>query len=436
MSLAKPWDERKESLLQSFEIGTSDRSFQTYDLCTPSRLRPISVPAAVEFLKNNTSSGFPDLTKKRNVKPSLLHLSLEGIYNVIKLAFQSGNFSEVCCILFTRTQEMLKTRNIWGYAIIVTLFEMMFYRPILEIQSRQFWRAALRRPDDVSYGVTKVIDYCLRNGYDIISIDFSAYDNSIKEPLSLAAFSCIKRAYQSRYHEYIDLISRVFVYVPILTPDGVMYGPHGVPSGSTFTNEVDSIVQFGIARECQYIPDYNMCQIQGDDGVHSCMSGESGKLKDHFRYYGLVVNDDKSYVAKDWAVYLQQLFHVDYRDQHGIINGIYPLYRALTRILFLERFDDFKSDGIDGTDYFSIRTISILEQCKHHPLFREFVSYVWSLDKYKLTVSDQGLANYVRRLAYQEGKDLTFKEWTYGSNISGLKSFESFKIIQSLNSKS
>jgi len=429
MSIAKTWDERRESLIESYSLPVTNRTFQPFKLTEPERLRPISVEYGIELLKNDTNSGLPYMSKKKFVKHDFADCTLDEIYNMVSTLY--FDFNILICLLFTRTQENGKTRNVWGYPIVVTLLEMLFYRPILEIQSQKFWRAALRRPIDVSIGVTQVIDYCMRNGYEILSIDFSAYDASIKEMLQFSAWSCILNAFQRKFTKYLALISEIFGTIPVLTPEGVYTGQHGVPSGSTFTNEIDSIVQYGIARECLYIPDSSMCQIQGDDGVHACTDAEA--VKDHFRSYGLVVNDDKSHVASNWAVYLQQLFHADYRDSKGIINGIYPIYRALNRIIYLERFDDFKSDGIEGTDYFSIRTISIMEQCKYHPLFREFVTYIWSLDKYKLKVSDQGLAAYVRRQSFKEGKDLTFREWTYGENVAGLKSFESFKILNELN---
>jgi len=426
MSLAKPWKDRRESLYSSFYGITSKRNFAPFLLSEPKRLRPITSEIAVGNLKNDSNSGLPDVTKKKNVKDSFKGYTLDDFYTAI-----SGNYQNFACILFTRTQESLKTRNVWGFAVLVTLYEMLFYRPVLDIQRKQDWRAALRTPDDVNLGVTKLIDYSISKGLSILSIDFSGYDNSVKHTLITNAFKTISNSFQAKYGKYIDLICDFFINVGIITPDGILHGPHGVPSGSTFTNEVDSIVQFGIARECDFIDNVQLSQIQGDDGLYCCLN--ANRVIEHFLSYGLNVNKDKSYIALNWAVYLQQLFHEDYRDEKGIICGIYPLYRALNRILYLESFDNFSEWNISGTDYFSIRTISIMEQCKHHPLFREFVTYVWSLDKYKLEVSDQGLANYVRKLAIQEGKDISFRNWTYGSNISGLKSFESVKIINSLN---
>jgi len=434
MSIAKDWEERKETLYDSFGEELTSKTFKPFLLTTPQRLRPISVTSAVGYLKNNSNSGLPDVTKKKNVKESLNGYTLDDLASIIQSYLYEGKvIKELACLLFTRTQENSKTRNVWGFSIFATVFEMIFYRPILDIQSKQSWRAALRKPDDVSAGITKLIDYSIEKDLEVLSIDFSRYDNSVKYRLITSAFETISLAFQNKYKYHFNMIKDFFINCPIVTPDGILQGQHGVPSGSTFTNEVDSIVQYGIALESDAVCELSLAQVQGDDGVYSCLN--SKLLIEHFKSYGLNVNDDKSYIAKNWAIFLQSLFHTDYRDENRVINGIYPIYRALNRIIHLERFDDFLEYGINGKDFFSIRTISILEQCKHHPLFKELVTYVWSLDKYKLTVSDQGLANYVRKLAIQEGKDITFRNWSYGSDIAGLKSFACVRIINELNSR-
>jgi hypothetical protein len=46
-----------------------------------------------------------------------------------------------------------------------------------------------------------------------------------------------------------DYIAWRFGNIGLITPDGVKDGPHGVPSGSTFTLEVNSIAQILIAKE-------------------------------------------------------------------------------------------------------------------------------------------------------------------------------------------
>jgi simple sugar transport system substrate-binding protein len=83
--------------------------------------------------------------------------------------------------------------------------------------------------------------------------------------------------------------------IGLITPDGVKDGPHGVPSGSTFTLEVNSIAQILIANTFEDIANTEF-QVQGDDGAYSTDNPEG--LKKHFGEFGLTVNDEKSYISK------------------------------------------------------------------------------------------------------------------------------------------
>jgi hypothetical protein len=248
----------------------------------------------------------------------------------------------------------------------------------------------------------------------------------VKTTLQKAAFDYFKSLYQVNYHDDLDKIYTRFNTIGLVTPDGVFDGPHGVPSGSTFTNEVDSVAQYLIATE--YGLSSDNFDIQGDDGAYVVSDPDS--LKDYFRKHNLVVNDEKSYISKDYLVYLQNLFHKDY-ERDGIIGGIYPTYRALNRILYLERFTDLEEDDLKGQDYFSIRTISILENCKFHPLFKDLVKYVASLDKYGLAYSNSGLAKYAQRISQSSGVAGIFK-YRYEDDPKGLSNFETVKILREL----
>lgn len=419
-SIAEPWSVRKANLLGSFikEQGIPDLKIFALGA---SRLRPLNISNAINFLKSGTNSGLPDIEKKVLIKPTLFSENLESLRSMV---FEA-------CILFTRTQEKRKTRNVWGYSVYLTLYEMMFYRPLLELQAKQSWRSALVSPEAVALGMTRLINQARQSDLKLLSIDFSLYDNTVKKKLQAYAFEMIALCFQPQFRFDVYRIRNIFNTIGVVTPEGILSGPHGIPSGSTFTNEVGSIIQFLIASQFSSgIEFVTLSQVQGDDGVY--LVRVASTVMDFFRSFGLIVNDEKSYVATNWAVYLQSLYHSDYVDEKGIINGIYPTYRALNRIIYPERFEDFSKYEISGPDYFAIRTITILENCKYHPLFREFVSYVVKLDKYSLEFSDQGLAAFVKRTADKEGKDVTFKEWTYGSDVKGIKSFVTYKLLQEL----
>jgi len=416
-SIAKPWSERRQSVLDYYRPDVKYRPLS--GIVSPNwrgRLRPMSAETAVQFLKNSSNSGLPYMVKKSRVKGSIV----KDWKSLLSEAYP--------CMLFTRTQENNKTRNIFGYPIADTLHEMMFYRPILDYQSKLPWRSALRKPIDVDQAMSEVIRFSQNNNVDIVSIDFSAYDASIVASLQQSAFNYFKQLYQPQFWNEIDELFERFNTIELITPDGIMHGSHGVPSGSTFTNEVDSVVQYLISLNCHQ--SVGPFQIQGDDGVYASSNSEA--LLSCFESFGLTVNRDKTKISKDFAIYLQSLYHPDYksRDDNSLIGGVYSTYRAICRIVFMERFDDISKDDISGKDYFAIRTLSILENCRNHPLFEELVRYIISLDKYKLKVSDLGLLQYVKIRSEQEGKDINFRNWQYGEDVKGLKNFYSYKIVE------
>jgi hypothetical protein len=417
-SIAKPFKDRIPSINDHFKSFTSVG--RPRPLSANYGIRPIGESSAIKLLKNDTNSGLPYFVRKSKVKSFVL-------------SDLRNSEREYPCVLFTRTQELGKTRDVWGYPIFDTIKEMRYYSPLLKVQKRQPYRKALIDADAVDVSITGLINKAKRYNYTIVSIDFSGYDATVKSELQSASFDYIKSCFRAECSSEISSIQDRFNTIPLLTPSGIWRGSHGVPSGSTFTNEVDSIAQATIANELDFI-DLNDCQIQGDDGVYILPKDSVPLLFDQFEKYGLKVNRDKTVVSDDYSTFLQCLYHPEFSNTTGIIGGIYPIYRALNRIVYLERFVGLKEQNILGKDYFSIRTISILENCKNHPLFEEFVKLILRYDKYSLNFDDSGLAKYVSNTSKASGRDV-FINHRRGLDVSGIKNFETFKLIQRLMSR-
>lgn len=412
-SIAVPWRERRAGVLNSFSAG--EEKMVEWGPPVIGRFRPLDLRNASKYIKRQTNAGLPTMLKKGSVL-------LKTMLNM-----QPGKFPAVP---FTRTQENMKARIVWGISLDDVIDEMRFYRPILLYQRDLYWRAALRSANDIDLAITKLIKYATDNGLKLLSIDFESYDDTVKYKLQFWAFMVyFASLFQSKYSPDLAYHLQRFNTVGLVTPDGILTGSHGIPSGSAYTNEVGSVVQHGIARD--FYEDLEHDQQQGDDGAYATSDPEG--LKDHFRSYGLRVNDKKSYIADEYLIYLQNLYHTDYIED-GIIRGIYPTYRALLRIVYQERFNDFSEDNISGKDYYAIRTLSILENCKHHPLFRELVEYIVKLDKFDLDVSDQGISAYVRMREKQDGKDVKFTEYKRGDGL-GIKQFASYKLAREFSGK-
>lgn len=415
-SLAASWRDRREDVNAYFESSSDYKTVP--NVTTGSRrqnLRPISLISAMGFLKNSTNSGLPYFTRKGPLKDIYL-----ADFNELLARCDS-------CALFTRTQEGGKTRTVWGYPMADTLNEMRFYRPLLEYQKKLSWRSALCGPDKVDESITRIINDAVLKRQSLVSIDFSAYDASVKYYLQKCSFDYIKSLYQSNVHVELDYIAHRFNTIGLVTPDGIKDGDHGVPSGSTFTNEVDSIVQYLCATHIGLTE--GGFDIQGDDGAYRTVKPED--LMNGFKDFGLKVNGDKSLISDKSLVYLQNLHSTDYTDESGKFGGIYSCYRALNRILFPERFDAFSVDGLLGADYYSIKTISILENCRNHPLFKDFVKFIANLDRFGLRYSQQGLAKYIERIKLKSGVEGIFK-YRRGDELTGIQSFSTVKILSEL----
>jgi hypothetical protein len=329
--------------------------------------------------------------------------------------------------MFTRTQEAGKTRTVWGYPSADTLNEMKFYRPLLQYQRNLPWRTSLLGPEAVNHSITNLLKSANELDQYLLSIDFRLYDACLKEHLQKVSFDYIRGKFQTDYHAVLHDIEERMLTIGLVTPDGVLGGPHGMPSGSTFTNEVDSIAQYECATSLGISPE--QLNVQGDDGVYRLTQPDI--LKEGFNDFGLSVNEEKSYVRKDSSVYLQNLYSLDYVQSDGIVRGIYPTYRALSKIIYPERFDKFSDDSIGGADYYSIRTISILENCSEHPLFIDLVKFIAKLDRYKLSYSQKGLFNYIQRIKKSSGsEDLILHKPE--SRVAGLNSFKTVKILNEL----
>lgn len=415
-SISKPWLERKDSVEEYFKAFTNIKSPLSYPLNDKGRLRPITLEKAASKLKNSTNSGLPFYTKKSLVKDKVVQRFNE--YLDLKMP----------CILFTRTQEQNKTRTVWGFPIADTLNESMFYFPLLDYQKNKSYRCALLGPESTDIQLTRLINIASSNSnYTLISLDFASFDTTVTG-IQKYCFDYIKHLFQNNNHDDIDYISERFRTIGLVTPDGIWYGNHGVPSGSTFTNEVDSLVQYLIfinfgLNESQFV-------IQGDDSVVLIDNKYKDKLLKYFKSFGLIVNESKTY-SGNYSVYLQNLYDSDY-SKDGLVSGIYPTYRALSRLVYQERWAKFEESDLLGKDYYAIRAISILENCKHHPLFEDLVIFIYNLDKYSLSYSKNGLKKYVDYISKTEGLTGILRN-QYGDDITGINSFETVKLIRKLS---
>lgn len=199
------------------------------------RLNPLDLQEAQLHIKLNKSSGAPLFRKKGEVLGA--EVSRAG-------RILNGDKKPPPCVAFHRIQHGPagpKTRLVWGYPASMTLLEGRFAAPLIS----QF----LRSQTPMVLGLTKLTLSArlrhLRNARHQFGLDFSRFDASICTKLIGLAFDVIRTWFDEEYHGEIHQLENYFIFTPIVMPDGYIYmKQRGVPSGSYFTQLVDSFVNY------------------------------------------------------------------------------------------------------------------------------------------------------------------------------------------------
>jgi hypothetical protein len=424
-SIQKPYSERREGIISYFNhdepkvdlsSGTFDKEFMESILNTFNKyhrphyfnsfggLRPASFQAIQDNLVRSSNSGLPLMTRKGNLLP-------------LDEDEQFADLGKYPYFLFTRTQEQGKTRPVFGAPLALTIFESMYAIPFMKFEKTLPWRAALLGEDATAEKITAILRNPETARVPKVSVDFSAYDTTVAPSLSHASFAAIASQFSNEHNQGLYNLWHLFATLGIFTPEGEISGWHGVPSGSTFTNTIDSMAQFAVASHL------GLEQVQGDDGLY--VYHKPGEIYETFDRNGFKINEDKSEESIEEISYLQRYYHPHYRhrSRYDLLGGVYSLYRAYNRIRYLERWTNFEREGITGSDFFALRTLMILENCKHHPGFEEFAKWVQSHDK--------------NQLRFTRGSELSFSKMmvakaragVFNSNATGISGFEVSKLL-------
>lgn len=232
------------------------------------------------------------------------------------------------CLSYARAQissrDKNKVRATWGYPTGVFIEEARFVYPYLDFLKK-------RRDDyPLAYGIEMgnggmgyIDDMFTRcgSGARAAMIDWRKFDKMVPAWLVRDAFSILFEAFrmdlvedsEGKYWPVNPIISQnrwkkmvdYFINTPIRLPNGERYmKAAGVPSGSAFTNIVDSIINAIVTRYVFYqvtgtFPEYDM--FMGDDSVlitkrplniekFATISAEK---------FGFIMNVDKSYLTSE-----------------------------------------------------------------------------------------------------------------------------------------
>ena len=246
-------------------------------------------------LKLSKSSGLPLMTSKAES----LAYSFDREKQV-RLGLKAPN----PCVAYKRTQKDNKTRLVWGYPLEMTIMEARFARPFIDHMLK------MRTP--MAFGLSKcdlgayIHRYIIEETGTIVALDYSKYDTTLSKTMIKAAFRIIASWFSEEDRESLgwDWIVKYFISTPIVMPDGHLYRGkhHGVPSGSYFTQVVDSICNvalcFALSQKFDLKLDKRSLLVLGDDVLLNTVGDV--KLKDWAKYlskFGLKINVNKTLIG-------------------------------------------------------------------------------------------------------------------------------------------
>jgi len=245
-------------------------------------------------LKLNKSAGLPLMVKKAEA----LAYGFDRESQV-----RSGSKAPNPCVAYKRTQKGNKTRLVWGYPLEMTIMEARFARPLIDHFK------SVRTP--MAFGLSKaelgsyIHKYVVDQRGTIVALDYSKFDSTISAVLIRQAFRILSTWFAKEdLDEYgWDCLVKYFIYTPIVMPDGNLYTGknHGVPSGSYFTQLIDSIVnvavcyaigdKFGLDikhRAFFVLGDDVLLNIRGEVDLHA--------WSDYVSSFGLTINVEKTII--------------------------------------------------------------------------------------------------------------------------------------------
>jgi len=289
-------------------------------------------------LKLSKSAGLPTMKSKRD--------SLTYAFDR-EFQIRAGSKAPNPCVAYKRTQKGNKTRLVWGYPLEMTIMEARFARPLIE----QF--LCLETP--MAFGQGKIVTgarihrYCVEGKGTTVCLDYSKYDTTLSKTMIQQAFRILSTWFTKEQRDQLgwDIVVGYFIGTPIVMPDGNLYTgkDHGVPSGSYFTQMIDSIVNvalcYALSWKFHFKIAHDSLQVLGDDVIMNVVgdvdvaSWRAYLLKE----FGLLLHDDEKTLVGE-AHFLGAYWTKGKPDV--------PIQELVNKAVFPEKFRNYEGKPDSG----------------------------------------------------------------------------------------
>lgn len=331
--------------------------------------------------KYDTSSGYPLFTKRKNP---------EAIEHAIK-HYKDSIDEKYPCTLGQRAsmgKTGVKARNIFMASMDVNVAGQRYQQPLqdyirsLGIDFFLPWEGWDKVQARISQTWSDHPD-ALKVGADYTGMDqhFNLYHG-------LEGFDVVKHFFKPKYWPELRKIITYVFKMPILTGLGYVDQVHAMPSGSEWTNFLETVWNyiFSIYMEIKYHFKFLLRMGIGDDQSWfldgkwnaSGVRWMTETIVKEFDYAGLPGNPDKQEVSTYEMTFLQRFSCNDWNGYDGKTRaaGVYSMVRNVTSQMYPEFMLHIKPDQPQWHELFPIRAIQIAENLQYHPLFKWYMQEI------------------------------------------------------------
>jgi hypothetical protein len=342
----------------------------------PVRAEPLPIRKAWHRLPGSTSSGLPWLQSQWKEKIGA------DLASQVQEDWKRDSPQKISPSMpMWRTDPYKKVRLAWAESKTEALYGAPFVYPVADrlrdVPQSPF--IAWKGPDDTAAAIRQH----LRSGDcdEYLSVDYSSYDQTQSPELVRTVWNdLIHPMTGSRKPNISSAWLENFTSGPLVTPEGLKTGAHGVPSGSVATNFVDSINN-ALCIE-GYLSNYGIEDsrywVQGDDAL---ICGKGTDPKDFAEFaqseYGFIAHPDKQYFGIREGDFLQNSYYVE-----NEYLPTYPAARVAWRMIGHERFS--YSPGDWNKWAVVVRAIQQLNNAYHHPYIDDLVRWAGNGDNLRL----------------------------------------------------
>jgi hypothetical protein len=231
-----------------------------------------------------------------------------------------------------------KTRLVSMIDLIQIIAELRFARPFQRYIGNRRYYAGGKSARDIS----SIIFNMRAKWTNYVSLDYSRFDQTISSWLIYDAFDVVKAAFRSfnQEEEQIwNIVVHDFIHKTFVTKDGFVQSHKGVPSGSMFTQIIDSIVnRLMITTFLKTKKIEGEMIIMGDDNLLYYRRPSSGadiriEIASYLqKNFGITCNGEKSSygTSGDNPEFLSRTWRLDGEWRHPNV--------LTSKLLFPERF--------------------------------------------------------------------------------------------------